>query len=368
MFRRWIVSSSAAVALGGVMVLQVPVAAQAPAKPAQKTVGAGGGAAKKYVPKRLPWGDPDLSGNFTTKDEANTPFERPDEFAGKRLEDVTAAELDKANEQRRRRALADAPFPGGGSPSLGVAIAVPIHWFDSLDTQNSRPWFVVDPPDGKVPPLTEDGKTRLAALAAARAARGTADSYTDRSTGDRCIGSNLPPGRVVPTLYGNSHHILQTKDYVVIRHEMYHESRVIPIEGRGAARPHRSQNLRTYWGDAIARWEGDTLVVDNTNLNGKIGFRGSSERLHTIERFTRVAPNKLEWSATLEDPGAWTRPWTFAITWTEDDTQPIFEYACHEGNYAMRNILSAGRSDDRKGIKSSDSVDTQADLKQQIDE
>jgi len=355
---------AALVALG-----TAPIAGQAQTG-AKKASGGGAAPAstKKFVPKRLPWGDPDISGNFTTKDEANTPFERPDEFAGKRLEDVTTAELDKANVERRRQALSDAPYPGGGSRALGVAIAVPIHWFDSLDTVNSRPWFVVDPPDGKIPPLTEDARKRLAAAAAYRATRGTAESYTDRSTGDRCIGSNLPVGRVVPTLYGNSHQIAQTKDYVIIRHEMYHESRVIPIEGRGASRQHRSQALRTYWGDAIGKWEGDTFVVDSTNYNGKINFRGSSDRLHIIERFTRVAPNKVEWSATLDDPGAWTRPWTFAIPWTEDDTQPIFEYACHEGNYAIRNILSAGRSDDKKGIKSSDSVDAQADLKQAIDE
>src|SRR5207302_3275913 len=121
--------------------------------PAGKSTAVKGGAATtagKFVPKRLSWGDPDLSGNFTTKDEANTPFERPNEFAGKRLEDVTPEELAAANEARRRKALADAPYPGGGSRERGVAIAVPIHWFDSLDTNNSRAWFVTDPPDGKI--------------------------------------------------------------------------------------------------------------------------------------------------------------------------------------------------------------------------
>ena len=330
--------------------------AQAPAaKPAAAT-------AKKAVVKRLPWGDPDISGNYTTKDEANTPFERPEEFAGKRIEDVTPAEMAKANEQRRRQALADAPYPGGGSRARGVAIAVPIHWFDSLDTSNSRPWFVVDPPDGKVPPLVEDGRKRQADLAAYRSTRGTADSFTDRSPGDRCIAWAIGPARILPTLYGNSVQILQSKEYVAIRYEHVHESRIIPIEGRGAARPHNPAALKSYYGDATARWEGDTLVVDTTNYKSGLAYRGSSERLHTIERFTRVAPNKLNFSATFDDPSTWTRPWTFSLPWTEDDTQPIFEYACHEGNYGLRNILSAGRSDDKKGIKSSNNVDAQADL------
>src|ERR1700730_16718640 len=160
------------------------------AAPAAKTSSAkGGGAApaRKFVPKRLPWGDPDISGNFTTKDEANTPFERPDEFAGRRIEDITNSELAAAMKTRQRQALADAPYPGGGSRERGVAIAVPIHWFDNLDAENSRPWFVTDPPDGRIPPITDEARKRAADIAAARRERGTADSYTDRSPGDRCI-------------------------------------------------------------------------------------------------------------------------------------------------------------------------------------
>ena len=366
MSTRFLVSVSAACAVA--LVVAVPASSAGQAQAPKKTAGASGGAsasataAKKFVPKRTPWGDPDLSGNFTTKDEANTPFERPDQFAGKRAEDITPAEMQAANEQRRRQALANAPYPGGGSRALGVAIAVPIHWFDSLDTENARPWFIIDPPDGKMPPQADDAKKRQADAAAARRGRGTADSYTDRSPFDRCIVSNVPVQRPLPGLYGNSIQVLQSKDYVAIRYEMVHEMRIIPIEGRGAARPHLNAKLRSYWGDAVAKWEGDTLVVDTTNFNGITGIRGSGAGLHTIERFTRVAPNKIDWRATIDDPTTWTRPFIFGVPWTEDDTQGIFEYACHEGNYGLRNILSAGRTDDRKGIKSSDSVDTQADL------
>ena len=364
MARRMFASLSALLALAALVGVPAVVAGQAAV--AQKPAGGGGAAtAKKYVPKRLPWGDPDISGNFTTKDEANTPLERPEQFAGKRIEDVTAQELSAVNEVRRRKALADAPYPGGGSREQGVAIAVPIHWFDSLDTVNSRPWFITDPPDGKIPPQTDQAKKRQADAAAVRRLRGTHDSFTDRSVGDRCISFGIPSMRPMPTLYGNSIQVLQTKDYVAIRYEMVHETRIIPIEGRAGTRPHPSNKLRSYFGDATARWEGDTLVVETSNFNDKLPpfFFPASENLRTIERFRRVAPNKIDWSATMDDPTSWTRPWTFAIPWTEDDSQAIFEYACHEGNYGLRNILSAGRSDDKKGIKSSDSVDSQADLK-----
>jgi hypothetical protein len=365
MFRRSVTSFGVAVAFAVLAVAQVPLVSQSKTPDAKKAAavnGAAATAARKFVPKRLPWGDPDISGNYTTKDEANTPFERPKEFADKRLEDVTPAELAAANEVRRRQALAQAPYPGGGSEARGVAIAVPIHWFDSLDSENSRPWFVVDPPDGKVPPLTDEAKKRQAEQAAYRATRGTADSYTDRSPGDRCIAWSIGAARILPTLYGNSVQIVQSKDYVAIRYEHVHETRMIPIEVRGGARPHNDSALRSYYGDAIAHWEGDTLVVDTSNYNDKLPYRGSTAALHTIERFTKVAPNKLNFSATFDDPHTWTRPWTFSLPWTEDDTQGIFEYACHEGNYGLRNILSAGRSDDRKGIKSSNNVDAQADL------
>ena len=367
-----IVPLSGAVVLAAVIAVPASMAAQAQAPASGKSaVAKGPAAAKKFVAKRTPWGDPDISGNFTTKDEANTPMERPEEFAGRKIEDITPAELEKANEARRRRALAAAPYPGGGSRARGVAIAVPIHWFDSLDTENARPWFIVDPPDGRIPPQTDDAKQRTAARVAARRERGTADSYTDRSAGDRCIAWSIGAGRILPTLYGNSVQILQAKDYVAIRYEMVHETRIIPIAGRGASRPHNSSTLQSYYGDATARWEGDTLVVDTVNYNAKvgIGFIGgagaatTTPTLHTIEKFTRTAPNKVEFSATFEDAKTWARPWTFSIPFTEDDTQAIFEYACHEGNYGLRNILSAGRSDDKKGIKSSDSVDQQNDLR-----
>ena len=327
----------------------------APKKPA-----AGAAASKKFVAKRLPWGDPDISGNFTTKDEANTPLERPDEFAGRKIEDITPAEMAAIRAARQQTAVETAPFITG-SRTDGIAIGVPIHWLDHLDSVNNRPWFVTDPPDGKIPPLSDEGKKRVDGINTYLLTGPTANTYLDRSPQDRCIAWGIGPARILPGVYGMSHQILQTKDYVVLRLEMINETRFVPIEGRGAARPHRSAALRTYYGDAVGRWEGDTFVVETTNykmlaggpLNNRMPFRGASEGLKTIERFTRTGPGKLEYSATFEDAAMWTRPWTFSIPWTEDDTQAIHEYACHEGNYGLRNILAGGREDQKRGIEPS---------------
>jgi hypothetical protein len=324
------------------------------AAPATKTSspnGGGAAAGKKFVPKRLPWGDPDISGNFTTKDEANTPFERPDEFAGRRIEDVTQNELAAAIKARQRQALADAPYPGGGSRALGVAIAVPIHWFDNLDAENSRPWFVTDPPDGKVPPITDEARKRAADIAAARRDRGTADSYTDRSPGDRCIAWSIGLARVIPIIYGNSVQILQSKDYVAIRYEMVHETRIIPIQGRAAARSHNTSTVVSYYGDATARWEGDTLVVDTTNFNGQIDQTsynccgGATENLKIIERFRMVDANTIDYRYTVDDPSTFTRPWTASVP-MKRAPGPIYEYACHEANYSVSGILRGARARD----------------------
>jgi hypothetical protein len=353
--------------LGGSAVLAslliAPHAAVAQAqKPEAKKPAASIAPVKKFVPKRLPWGDPDISGNFTNKDEMNTPFERPDRWAGRRLEDITPEEMAADNRARQHKALADAPYPGGGSQSHGVAIAVPIHWFDNLDAVNHRPWFVSDPPDGKIPPTTDEAKKRAAAVLQARRARGTADSYTDRSISDRCISRRgTPAGLMNPSIYGNSYQIIQTKDYVAIRYEQ-DPTRIIPIDGRGASRAHTGPAVTSYGGDSVAHWDGDTLVVDTVHFRANQNYRGANVNLHLVERFQRIAPNMVNFSVTVDDPTTWTRQWSFSWPLTEDDTQPIFEYGCHEGNYGLRNILSAGRSDDAKGIKSSDSVDQQEDF------
>ncbi len=351
MSRRFFSSLSAAVI---VVALALAVPASAVAQTAKKPAATGGGAAKtsKWVAPRTPWGDPDISGNLTNVNEANTPFERPDEFAGKRIEDVTKDQMAALNKARQQNAVETAPFITG-SRADGIAIGVPIHWLDPLEAENSRPWFVTDPPDGKIPPLTQEAIDRNAAQARARQGRSVADSYTDRSLGDRCVARRgVPVNAMQPGIYGNSYHIVQTKDYIAIRYEM-DGSRVIPIEGRSGSRAHVSTKLRSYFGDAIARWEGETLVVDTTNFGEFVNYRGSREGLHTIEKFRRTGPKTVEWTVTVEDSHTWARPWTFTVPLTEDDGQPIFEYACHEGNYGIRNILAGAREDQKRGIEPS---------------
>ena len=324
----------------------------APKKAAAGAASPAARASKNWVPPRMPWGDPDISGNLNNINESNTPFERPEEFAGKRIEDITPQQMAEIADQRQKNTVENAPYITG-SRQDGIAIAVPIHWLESLDSQNSRPWFVVDPPDGKVPPLTAEATDRNAAAARARQGRSVADSFTDRSLGDRCISRRgVPAQAMTPSSYGNSYQILQTKDYVAIRYEM-DGTRIIPLEGRGAARPHVGQNVRSYFGDAIGHWEGNTLVVDTTNFGLLQNYRGAREGLHLVERFTRTGPKSVDWKVTVDDPHTWTRPWTFGIPLVEDDGQPIFEYACHEGNYGIRNILAGAREDQKKGIEPS---------------
>ena len=340
------------VSLALAAVVPASLAAQAAKAPEKKAAGV---ATKQFVPKRLPWGDPDISGNFTAKDELNTPMERPDEFAGRRIEDITPQELATIVAARQKNAVETAPFITG-SRADGIAIGVPIHWLDHLESANSRPWLVIDPPDGKIPPRTEASLQRPDPISgfgpSTIPGRSVSDSYTDRGVRDRCI---LNSGLSFMTgVYGASFQILQSRDYVAIRYEMIHEARLIPIEGRGASRPHVSPKIRSYIGDPIARWDGDTLVVETTNFSQETNYRGArAENLHLVERFRRTAPNKVEATITIDDPSMYARRWTYSIPLTEDDSQAIFEYACHEGNYGLRNILAGAREDQKKGIEPS---------------
>jgi hypothetical protein len=283
---------------------------------------------------RTPWGDPDLQGAYTNSDESLIPMERPDSLSGKSLKDISAAELAKLNEQRNEdRVEAD---------KQRWELRSPLHWFENHNPKNSRPWLVVDPPDGKIPAQTDAAKARAAARAQARRGRGDADSYEDRSLYDRCITRGLP-GSMMPAIYGNSYEIVQGPGYVAIQYEMVNELRVIPLDGR----PHVGSTIRAYMGDARGYFEGETLVVETTNFTDKVPYRGSSQNLRLIERFTPRAPGVVEWSVTFDDPATWTRPWTFAMNLTKTTERP-FEYACHEGNYAMRNILGIAREEEKR--------------------
>jgi hypothetical protein len=328
--------------------LAVGVAAQAPAPRTAAPVRPEDLPAKKrlpvprslkgWMPARTAWGDPEIAGVFTNSDESGIPFERPAQFAGRKLEDVTPAELADIVHQRQQQAVERAPtlseFPGATSP---------LHWFENYDAANSRAWLVSDPPDGNVPPVTPEGQARAAARAQARSAHGPADSWEDRSYYDRCITRGIP-GSMMPAIYGNSYQIHQGPGYVAIRYEMVNETRVIPLDGR----PHLGEKIREYLGDARGHWDGNTLVVETTNFTDRTPYRGSSEHLKMTERFKPIAPETVEWSVTFDDPHTWTKPWTFAMNLTKvDSSQQPFEYACHEGNYGLRNILTAARAEEK---------------------
>ncbi|HEY7446253.1 MAG TPA: hypothetical protein VH701_27775 [Vicinamibacterales bacterium] len=300
-------------------------------------------AAKNWTPPRTPWGHPDLQGIYTNKDESGIPMEKPDGLAAKGNEEIEDSEFAEIVKERNKQIAERAPLAGG------ITGAGPTHWYENYNARNSRLFLLVDPPGGKIPPETEEAKARAAARneARARSGRGPADSWEDRSLYDRCISLSVP-GSMTPKIYGNSYEIYQAPDYVAIRYEMVHETRIIPLDGR----PHVGSAIRQYMGDARGRWEGNTLVVETTNFHPNVNNRGATENLRLIERFTAVAPDKVEWSVTYDDPKTWTKPWTFAMLLTKDPSQQIFEYACHEGNYGLRNILSAARAEEQAAFPS----------------
>jgi hypothetical protein len=310
-----------------------------------------------YVPAKTPWGDPDLQGGYSN-------VEKPGNLSNQ-VGEVDDSELAELNKERNERALASAAGIGGRETGAG-----PVHWYEHYNANNSRGWMVVDPPDGRIPDQTAAALQRLgsgrgggraggappaaAAGAAGRAGGGAgaagagrggfgeggrADSWLDRSLYDRCISRGFP-GSMMPAIYGNAYDITQAPGLVAIRYEMVHETRVIRLDNS----PRTGQ--LSHMGDARGHWEGNTLVVETTNM--RTPYRNGSAKQKLIERFVPTAPNVIEWSMTVDDPETWVKPWTFAMRLTADPDQPLFEYACHEGNYAMRNILSAARAEEAR--------------------
>jgi hypothetical protein len=336
----------------GVILLQSSAAAQDTARAQASTAGdARSGQAAGYAGPRTPWGDPDLQGDYTNKYEQGTPFERPEEFAGRRIDDVKGEELAALIKERGVQVILNAPF--SGDPLAGNFGGAPAFYDQYEAHKGSRPWFVIDPPDGKIPPLTEQARQRQTARAAARRqarrGRGPSDSYLDHSLYDRCITRGLP-GSMMPTNYGNSYTIVQAPGVVAISYEMIHETRIIPLDG-GTSPGH---GIPQYMGSARGRWEGDTLVVETTTFRPENVYRDAGpDTLRLIERFTRTAPDKVEWSVTVVDPETWTRPWTFSMPLTMNPRERVIEYACHEGNRALANMLSAARAEEARGSQGS---------------
>ena len=291
----------------------------------------------EWTHPRTSWGDPDLQGIFTNSNEYATPFERPDRFAGRRLEDITDKELAEIRRVAQEQAIA--ALPGG-------RVRGPDDWWlQNLDLrQRSRPWSVVDPPDGRIPALTPEGQQRALAAGRVRSSfvGGPFDGPEDLNFLERCITRSVP-GSMIPVMYSNTYQILQTPEYVAITYEIIHDTRIIPLDGR----PHLGQSIRQHMGDARGHWEGSTLVVETTNFRPQTAYRGANAAtLRVTERFTRVASDLMTWMVTLDDPLTWTRSWSFAMSLTPDP-HPVLAFDCHEHNYGMRNILSAARADDK---------------------
>ena len=313
------------------LVFSVAIAMAGTSLAAQSTVGR-----KGWTPARTADGQPDVQGIWTNA--TLTPFERPASLRDKAF--LTEAEAEALERQATTRREEDA------APRPGDVGSYNQFWFDSGDrvVSTRRTSLVIDPPDGRVPLRPEAEAARDFNSAHER------DSYEFMSVWDRCITRGAPAG-MFPAGYNNAYQIIQTPGYVVIHSEMIHEARIIPIDGR----PHAPGHVRRWNGDPRGRWDGRTLVVDTTNYNdkgwistsaagGRIKGILQTESLHVVERFTPMDANTIDYEVTIDDPKMFTRPWTVSIPLHRDPTYRIYEYACHEGNRSVGNILRDARA------------------------
>jgi hypothetical protein len=325
-----------ALAVFGIALLAPTYGAEPAAKDTAK-------APKSWTPPRTPDGQPDFEGFWTNA--TYIPLERPKDLAGKEFfTEAEAAAFEKKRLQEDHSQAAD-----------------DIHYDNVIwqgekyakGSPNLRTSIVFDPPDGRLPPLTPQGQKRAAELRAAARDREAAVSAESRTLGERCItwGADGPP--MLGSTYNANFQILQNGASVVILTEMIHSARTIPLDGR----PHIPANIHQLAGDSRGHWDGDTLVVDSTNFSDKTNFRGppatarqdifSSPDLHVIERFTRVNEDTIVYRFTVDDPATWTKPWSGEILMRKTKG-PIFEYACHEGNYGLTDILAGARAAEKK--------------------
>ena len=290
------------------------------------------------VSRRTPWGDPDLQGVWDSS--TITPLERPAALAGKAV--FTEAEA-AAYERQVAARLSD----GGSRDS---AIQDRTVWFEqgTKVVPDRRTSLIVDPPDGKIPPLTKVAVQALEKIAAVRRDR-RGDDPEDRELDERCFlapgGANAPPP-IVPRAFNNNVQIVQTRGSVVILHEMIHDARVVPLDGR----PHLPADIRKWMGDSRGHWDGPTLVVDTTNFADRPLIGGASPNMHLIERFTRIDATTLRYEFTVDDPTAFARSWSAVVplrSSPDKSRQQIYEYACHEGNHSLMNILQTTRAMDK---------------------
>lgn len=307
------------------------------------------GPAQPWTPPRIAGGQPDLQGVWL--DNSATPLERPKALEGRQsLTDAEVAELKRRAARLFKNGASD--FAAGDSVFL-AALANPERYNNPNATQvsnvmidrefDNRTSLITDPPDGKVPPLTEAARERLSKTPGALATGlRPPTSVKDLNSALRCISAGVPRlgGRYGAGDFGYFQ-IVQSPGYVLLFSEVIHEARVIPLDGR----PHLPPEVRLWLGDSRGRWEGPTLVVDTTNFSPECNFMGAAENLHLVERFTRVAANEIRYEITMDDPTTWTRPWSAMIRLRHSD-EKIYEFACHEDNRPLEGILAGARAED----------------------
>lgn len=322
------VASLVSVSVAGQAPQQSPPPPRGDQAPAAGALAKAKAAAKNWKLARTPSGEPDIQGVWSYA--TTTPLSKPDSAGDKTF--LTDEEVVELADQTARRQ--DAP-PRPGDPGTYNNF-----WFDRGQSIG-RTSLIIDPLDGRLPPMTSEAEKARAERAAYQKAH-PADSWLDRSPTDRCIMYHgVPP---LPSGYNNTFQIFQTPGMVAILDENIHHVRLIPLDGR----PHIGGNLRQWNGDSRGRWEGDTLVVDTTNFNAKTRLRyGGSSNTHAIERFTRVSEDLIDYRYTITDPTVYTRPFTVSIPMPKRDDR-IYEYACHEGNHSMVGILNGARAEEKR--------------------
>jgi hypothetical protein len=343
MKNRFLVSVAALGTVIAVVALTQPVFGQS--APAQ---GKAAAAAKSWTQPKTPWGDPDLQGTWTSDDCIGTPQNRPANL-GDRLY-YTEQEL--ADRQNRLKTQLQNDLVETVAANQRVGTGPPGHWGERARRPCKQTSLIIDPPNGRTPDLLPEAKTRPVPEGAGNN-NPKADSWEDFSYYIRCISRGVP-GSIFPVIYGNGQQIVQGKGLVTILEEMVHEARVIPVDGR----PHAGPNIRSYMGDSRGHWEGNTLVVETTNFlgnrNGIVGNGGgtpTSDAMKTIERFARTGPNEMKYEITIDDPKTYTQPFKVGFPLTQEPGYQNFEYACHEGNYAMFDSLSGARAVEKRAAE-----------------
>jgi hypothetical protein len=328
-------------------VFLMPSSAESQLKLGTKAVNVAPAAAKPWAVTKTPDGQPDLQGYWTNN--TMTPLQRP---GGVTKEFYTKEEFfESLNKQAERDG--EEATPGTVEDVHYDHSQFGLDRTQGLLTPNLRTSMIIDPPDGRIPPLTAEGKKRAADLTAEKRKQGAQyDQAQNLSPTTRCIYMGAIP--MIPPAYNNTYQIVQSPGYVMILVEELHEARVIPLDGR----PHAPQTVRSWLGDSRGHWEGNTLVIETTNFNDKVAFQGASRDLKLTEHLTRTGEETMKYEFTVDDPHTWAQPWKAEMPVTKA-AGPIFEHACNEGNYAMKNMLSGARRDEKTAAEAAAKKGTQ---------